>query len=133
MIICRTPFRISFFGGGTDLPQWYSKEGGGVISTTIDKYCYINARFLPAFFKFNYRIRYFKTEQTKRINQIKHPSFREILKYLDFYNQNIEIVHNADIPALSGMGASSSSTVCLLHALNALKKYLCNKKNFGCS
>tara|TARA_B100000989_G_scaffold298957_1_gene291390 strand:+ start:17769 stop:18752 length:984 start_codon:yes stop_codon:yes gene_type:complete len=131
MIICRTPFRISFFGGGTDFPQWYVKEGGGVISTTIDKYCYINARYLPEFFKFNYRIRYFKTEQTKTIKQIKHPSFREILKYLDFYKQNIEIVHNADIPALSGMGASSSSSVCLLHALNALKNTFITKKKLS--
>lgn len=131
MIICRTPFRISFFGGGTDFPAWYGKYGGSVISTTIDKYCFINVRNLPNFFNYNYRLRYFKTEQTNNINNIKHPSFRETLKYLNFENQNVEIVHNADLPALSGMGASSSSTVCLLHALNTLKNKYVTKKQLS--
>ncbi len=128
MIICRTPFRISFFGGGTDFPGWYKDYGSSVISSTIDKYCYINVRYLPKFFKYNYRLRYFKTEQVKRINQIKHPSFREIIKFIDLDNSGLEIVHNADLPALSGLGASSSSTVCLLQALNTLKGKFVTKK-----
>ena len=128
MIICRTPFRISFFGGGTDFPRWYKDNGASVISSTIDKYCYINVRYLPKFFKYNYRLRYFKTEQVKTINQIKHPSFREIIKFIDLDNSGLEIVHNADLPALSGLGASSSSTVCLLQALNTLKGKFVTKK-----
>jgi len=131
MIICRTPFRISFFGGGTDFPAWYKNEGGAVISTTINKYCYINIRQLPRFFSFKYRIRYFKTEQTRRLQDIKHPSFREALKLLNFQNDSIEIVHNADLPALSGMGASSSATVCLLHAAYALRNLNVTKKKLS--
>jgi len=131
MIICRTPFRISFFGGGTDFPEWYKERGGAVISTSIDKYCYINVRNLPNFFNYSYRLRYFKTEQTKKINEIKHPSFREVLKFLNFQNKNVEIVHNADLPALSGMGASSSSTVCLLHSLYTLKNQYVTKKQLA--
>lgn len=131
MIICRTPFRISFFGGGTDFKDWYTHNGGSTISTTIDKYCYINVRKLPNFFKYNYRLRYFKTEEVKRVDQIKHPSFREIIKYTKLTNQNLEIIHSADLPALSGMGASSSSTVCLLQALNTLKEKIITKKKLA--
>ena len=131
MIICRTPFRISFFGGGTDFPSWYKDNNGSVISTTIDKYCYINLRYLPNFFKFNYRLRYFKNEHVSNVNQIKHNSFRETIKYLKYSNDNLEIIHSADLPALSGLGASSSSTVCLLHALNSLRGKFVTKKELA--
>src|SRR5210317_2070288 len=107
MIISRTPFRISFFGGGTDYPEWFTKKNGSVISTTIDKYCYINLRNLPPFFDYNYRLRYFKKEEVKKISDIKHPSIRECVKYLNFKeNKRLEIVHSADLPALSGLGSS---------------------------
>tara|TARA_B100000963_G_scaffold360310_1_gene390700 strand:+ start:15300 stop:16286 length:987 start_codon:yes stop_codon:yes gene_type:complete len=128
MIISRTPFRISYFGGGTDLPDWYNVNRGKTISTTINKYCYISVRELPPYFNFNYRLRYFKKENVKKIYQIKHPSIRETLKYLKF-KKNLELVHNADIPAKSGLGASSSFTVGLLNALyNFNKTKLVKKK-----
>ncbi len=127
MIISRTPFRISFFGGGTDYPKWYKKNKGSVISTTINKYCYINTRYLPPFFNYNYCIRYYKREERSRIQDIKHPSVRECLKYLKI-KDGIEIVHNADLPALSGLGSSSSFTVGLLNALSALKGKMLTKK-----
>ena len=131
MIICRTPFRISFFGGGTDIPAWYKDHGGAVISSSIDKYCYINLRNLPNFFKFNYRLRYFKNEHVKKVSEIKHNSFREIIKYLKYDKTNLEVIHSADLPALSGLGASSSSTVCLLHALNSLSGKFVTKKELA--
>jgi D-glycero-alpha-D-manno-heptose-7-phosphate kinase len=127
MIISRTPFRISFFGGGTDYPKWYKKNKGSVISTTINKYCYINTRYLPPFFKYKYCIRYYQREERSRIQDIKHPSVRECLKYLKI-KDGIEIVHNADLPALSGLGSSSSFTVGLLNAFSALKGKMLTKK-----
>ena len=105
MIVSRTPFRISFFGGGTDFPQWYKNNGGKVISTAINKYCYISTRLLPPFFDYKYRLRYFKDEHVKKIKDIKHPSIRETIKYKNFKN-DLEIVHNADLPAQSGLGAT---------------------------
>ncbi len=132
MIITRTPFRISFFGGGTDYPEWFKKNGGAVISTTIDKYCYLNLRRLPPFFDYKYRLRYFKKEEVKKIDHIKHPSIRECLKLLNFEDYGgLEIVHNADLPALSGLGSSSTFTVSLLHALYALKNELVTKKKLS--
>ena len=128
MIISRTPFRISFFGGGTDFPDWYNKYSGKVISTTIDKYCYISLRKLPPFFKYNYRIRYFKKEEVKKISQIKHASVRESLKYLN-YNNPMEVIHFADLPAQSGLGASSSFTVGFINSLKALQGMRISKKN----
>ncbi|WP_440913829.1 GHMP family kinase ATP-binding protein [Candidatus Pelagibacter sp.] len=130
MIVSRTPFRISFFGGGTDFPQWYFKNGGKVISTAINKYCYISARILPPFFKYNYRLRYFKDEHVSKIDQIKHPSIRETIKYKKFKN-NLEIVHNADLPAQSGLGASSSFTVGLLNCVGAINNELISKKSLA--
>ena len=132
MIISRTPFRISFFGGGTDYPEWFTKNDGSVISTTIDKYCYINLRNLPPFFDHNYRLRYFKKEEVKKISDIKHPSIRECLKYLNFKeNKRLEIVHSADLPALSGLGSSSTFTVSLLHALHTMKNENVTKKQLA--
>ena len=116
MIISRTPFRISFFGGGTDYPVWYEKHGGRVISATINKYCFITVRYLPPFFKYKHRIRYYKHEEAQTLDEIEHPSVRECAKYLGM-KRGIEIVHNADLPAQSGLGSSSTFTVGLLHAL----------------
>lgn len=122
MIITKTPFRISFFGGGTDYPDWYNINGGRVISTTINKYCYISIRHLPPFFNYKYRIRYFKNELCKSLKDIKHPTVRESLRYLKFYKNGIEILHNADLPALSGLGSSSTFTVGLINGLYYLIK-----------
>lgn len=130
MIISRTPFRISYFGGGTDLPDWYKNNRGKTISTTINKYCYISIRELPPYFNFNYRLRYFKKENVKKIHQIKHPSIRETLKYLKF-KKKLELVHNADIPAKSGLGASSSFTVGLLNAIHNFNKTKLDKKKLA--
>lgn len=127
MIISRTPFRISFFGGGTDFPAWYLNNNGKVISATINKYCYITSRILPPFFKYNYRLRYYKTEEVKKISQIKHPTIREILKYKEF-NKKLELSHTADLPALSGLGSSSSFTVGLINSINALTGKMESKK-----
>jgi D-glycero-alpha-D-manno-heptose-7-phosphate kinase len=126
MIISRTPFRISFFGGGTDYPAWYRKHGGTVLATTIDKYCYITCRYLPPFFEHRYCIIYSKMEYCHSINEIAHPAVREILRYLNI-DRGVEIHHDGDLPARSGMGSSSSFTVGLLHALHALKGHIANK------
>ena len=130
MIITRTPFRISFFGGGTDFPSWYKEYHGKTISTSIDKYCYISLRQLPPFFKYKYRLRYFKQELVSRINQIKHPSIRETIKYLKI-NNSVEISHSADLPAQSGLGASSSFTVGLVNAFSAYNNQIFTKKELG--
>ena len=130
MIICRTPFRISFFGGGTDYPEWYKNNEGRVLSTTINKYSYINCRYLPPFFDYKFRIRYFKREETQIINEIKHPSVRECLNFLKF-KKGVDIVHNADLPARSGLGSSSTFTVGLLHALYSLKNEMVAKKKLA--
>lgn len=119
MIITRTPYRISFFGGGTDYPAWYEKNGGAVLSTTIDKYCYITLRYLPPFFEHKYRLVYSKTEDTKTIDEIHHPTARECLRFTSM-ERGVEIHHDGDLPARAGIGTSSSFTVGLLHALNAL-------------
>ena len=132
MIISRTPFRVSFFGGGTDYPEWFKKNNGSVISTTIDKYCYINLRYLPPFFKYNYRLRYFEKEEVKKISEIKHPSIRECLKYLDFKkDKSIEIVHSADLPARSGLGSSSTFTVGFLQTLYAMNNQSVTKRELA--
>jgi len=120
MIISRTPFRISFFGGGTDYPAWYHKNGGAVLSTTIDKYCYIMVRELPPFFPFKYRIAYSKIENTNRIDAIEHPAIKAVLRDMDF-DFGLEIHIAADLPARSGIGSSSTFVVGLLKALYGLK------------
>jgi len=120
MIISKTPFRISFFGGGTDYPVWYRKYGGAVLATTIDKYCYITCRYLPPFFEHKIRVVYSKVDSCKSIDEISHPSVRETLRFLKM-NRGVEIHHDGDLPARSGMGSSSAFTVGLLHALYALK------------
>ena len=130
MIICRTPFRISFFGGGTDYPNWYLKHGGDVLSTTIDKYCYITIRYLPPFFEHRIRLLYSRIELCNNYDEIKHPAVREILRFLDF-NRGVEIHHDGDLPARSGMGSSSSFTVALLHAMYALKGVMVSKNRLA--
>jgi len=120
MIISRTPFRVSFFGGGTDYPGWFGKNKGAVLATTIDKYCYITCRYLPPFFEHKSRIIYSRMEQVKTINEIDHPAVREVLRFLKI-NQGVEIHHDGDLPARTGLGSSSSFTVGLLNSLYALK------------
>ncbi|HEY5869920.1 MAG TPA: kinase [Candidatus Tectomicrobia bacterium] len=126
MIISRTPFRLSFFGGGTDYPAWYRKHGGAVLATTIDKYCYITCRNLPPFFEHRICVIYSKMEYCQTIDEIAHPSVREILRYLH-YDRGVEIHHDGDLPARSGMGSSSAFTVGLLHAMYALKGQMVSK------
>jgi D-glycero-alpha-D-manno-heptose-7-phosphate kinase len=131
MIITRTPFRISFFGGGTDFPTWYEQNGGGaVLSTTINKYCYISCRNLPPFFDYRYRLNYSKQEQAGGINEIMHPSIRETLRFMDM-ESGLSISHDGDLPAMSGLGSSSAFTVGLLHALYALNGKIVSKKRLA--
>ncbi len=120
MIISRTHFRISFFGGGTDYPAWYKENGGAVLGTTINKYCYITCRYLPPFFEHKHRIIYSQMENVQDIDEIRHPSVRETLRFMGI-TEGMEIHHDADLPARAGLGSSSSFTVCLLHALYTLK------------
>ena len=130
MIITRTPFRISMFGGGTDYPGWYREHGGAVLSTTIDKYCYINARYLPPFFEHQFRVVYSQIESTNKIEEIEHPSVRATLNFLKLH-RGIEIHHDGDLPARSGMGSSSSFTVGLLNALHALQGHMATKEQLA--
>lgn len=124
MIITRTPFRISFFGGGTDYPTWYREHGGAVLATTIDKYCHISCRHLPPFFEHKHRIVYSAIENVREVTEIKHPSVRAVLG-CGRHDDGLEIHHDGDLPARSGLGSSSSFTVGLIHALAALNgKYI---------
>ena len=120
MIISRTPFRISFFGGGTDYPVWYRESEGAVVATTIDKYCYITCRYLPPFFEHKHRVVYSKIEAVKDISEIQHPSIRATLQFMNI-GDGVEIHHDGDLPARTGLGSSSSFTVGLLHCLYAIK------------
>lgn len=121
MIISRTPFRISFFGGGTDYPEWIEKHGGAVIGTTINHFCYISCRHLPPFFEHKYRICYSKIENAKFIEQIDHPAVKGVLSYLKFHDEGLEIHHDADLPARAGLGSSSAFVVGLCNALLTLQ------------
>lgn len=126
MIISQTPFRISFFGGGTDYPVWYRENGGCVLSTTIDKYCYLTVRYLPPFFEHKHRIVYSKIEDVKHIGEIRHPVVRALLEFHKI-EKGVEIHHDADLPARSGLGSSSSFTVGLLNSLYALRGAVTSK------
>lgn len=130
MIISRTPFRISFFGGGTDYPEWYRRWGGAVLATTINKYCYITCRYLPPFFEHQYRIVYSRSEEVRTIDEIAHPAVREVLRYLEI-DRGVEIHHDGDLPARSGIGSSSAFTVGLLHALHALRGEMVSKQELA--
>ena len=126
MIITRTPFRISFFGGGTDYPGWYREHGGAVLATTIDKYCYISCRSLPPFFEHKHRIVYSHIENVLRIEDIEHPAVRAIFSWAKI-TEGLEIHHDGDLPARSGLGSSSSFTVGLVHALYGMRGQLASK------
>jgi len=130
MVISRTPFRISFFGGGTDYPAWYKQNLGAVLATSIDKYCYITCGYLPPFFDCKHRIVYSRREAVERISQIQHPTVRETLRFFNI-KRGMSIQHVADLPARSGMGSSSSFTVGLLNALYALKGKIVSKKQLA--
>lgn len=119
MVITQTPFRMSFFGGGTDFPGFYEKYGGSVISTTFDKYCFVTVSHLPRFFDYKNQITYSKIERTNTIEEIEHPAVREAMKYLNMHE--LRMVYEADLPARSGLGTSSSFAVGMLNAFYALK------------
>jgi D-glycero-alpha-D-manno-heptose-7-phosphate kinase len=127
MNITRTPLRISFFGGGTDYPLWYREHGGSVLSTTIDKSCYITTRWLPPFFEYHSRVSYTKVENVSTNSEIQHPSVRACLEFLGI-EEGIEIHHIADLPARTGLGTSSAFTVGLLLGLYALKNQMRDKQ-----
>jgi D-glycero-alpha-D-manno-heptose-7-phosphate kinase len=130
MIITRTPFRISFFGGGTDYPTWAEANGGEVLSTAIDKYCYITCRHLPPFFEYKHRIVYSAIENVRHWDEIKHPAVRGVLGWANC-SKGLEIHHDGDLPARSGLGSSSSFTVGLVHALAALKGSYVSKEQLA--
>lgn len=120
MIICRTPYRVSFFGGGTDFPAWYEHHGGAVLACAINRYCYLTCRYLPPFFKHRHRIVYSIVEEVSALDDIRHPAVRECMRHLGF-TDGMEIHHDGDLPKQSGLGTSSSFAVGLLHALHALR------------
>ena len=126
MVISRTPYRISFFGGGTDYPAWYRQHGGCVLAATIDKYCYLSCRYLPPFFEHHIRVVYSKNETCKTVDEIQHPAVRETLRYLKM-DRGLEIHHDGDLPGRSGMGSSSSFTVGLYNGLRALQGHITGK------
>ncbi len=130
MILTRTPYRISFFGGGSDYPAFYEEHGGAVLNATINKYCHIICRYLPPYFNHKHYIRYSKTEAPNSIDEIKHPSVRECLRFMKVAH-GVEITHSGDIPAMSGVGSSSAFTVGLLHALNALQGRLATRHDLA--
>lgn len=130
MIITRTPFRISFFGGGTDYPAWYQKHGGVVLATSIDKYCYISCRYLPPFFAHKHRIVYSLIETVREITEIKHPAARAVFEWAKV-EKGLEVHHDGDLPARSGLGSSSSFTVGLIHALSALEGRFISKDDLA--
>lgn len=130
MIITRTPLRVSFFGGGTDYPVWYREHGGAVLSTTIDKSCFITTRWLPPFFEYHSRISYSKVENVSCNAEIQHPSVRACLEFMGI-DQGVEIHHIADLPARTGLGTSSAFTVGLLQGLYALKGQMRDKRGLA--
>lgn len=129
MIITQTPFRMSFFGGGTDFPGFYKEHGGAVLSTTFDKYCYVTVRHLPRFFDYSTELSYSKIERVKEIDEIQHPAVREAMKYLDM--EEIRLTYEADLPARSGLGTSSSFAVGMLNAFYALKGKYADKRKLA--
>ena len=129
MIITKTPFRMSFFGGGTDMPDFFKEHGGAVISTTFDKYCYVNVRHLPRFFDYKTELAYSKMERVTDVKDIVHPAIREAMKYLDMHE--IRLTYEADLPARSGLGTSSSFAVGMLSAFYALKGKYADKQKLA--
>lgn len=129
MIITATPFRMSFFGGGTDFPSFYNEHGGSVISTSFDKYCYVTVRHLPRFFNYTTELAYAKMERVNSCEEINHPAIREAMKYLDMHE--IRLTYEADLPARSGLGTSSSFAVGMLNAFYALKGKYADKRKLA--
>lgn len=129
MIITQTPFRMSFFGGGTDMEKFFEEYGGAVLSTTFDKYCYVNVRHLPRFFDYSTELSYSKTERVTDIDDIQHPAIRNAMKMLDMHE--IRLTYEADLPARSGLGTSSSFAVGMLNAFYALKGKYADKKKLA--
>lgn len=129
MIITRTPFRMSFFGGGTDMENYFKENGGAVLSTTFDKYCYVNVRHLPRFFDYSTEISYSKTERVTNVDDIQHPAVRNAMKMLDMHE--IRLTYEADLPARSGLGTSSSFAVGMLNAFYALKGKYADKRKLA--
>ena len=129
MIITKTPFRMSFFGGGTDAEEFFKKNSGAVISTTIDKYCYVNVRHLPRFFDYSTELSYSKIERVTNIEDIQHPAIKNAMKMLDMHE--IRLTYEADLPARSGLGTSSSFAVGMLNAFYALKGKYADKKKLA--
>ena len=130
MIIIRTPYRISFFGGGTDYPAWYREHGGCVLSTSINKCSFLVLRRLPEIFDYRYKIRYFNDETTSSIEDIKIPVIREAIKYMNF-EDGLDITHHGDLPNRTGIGSSSSFTVSLIHGLATLKNQQITKRDLA--
>lgn len=129
MIITQTPFRMSFFGGGTDIPEFYMENGGAVISTTIDKYCYVNVKHLSPFFDYSTELVYSRIERVNTLEEIEHPAIREAMRYLDM--RSLRLTYEADLPARSGLGTSSSFAVGMLHAFYALKGKYAGKRQLA--
>lgn len=129
MIITQTPFRMSFFGGGTDIENFFKKHGGAVLSTTFDKYCYVNVRHLPRFFDYSTELSYSRTERVTDVNDIEHPAIRNAMQMLDMHE--IRLTYEADLPARSGLGTSSSFAVGMLNAFYALKGKYADKKKLA--
>lgn len=129
MIITKTPFRISFFGGGTDIEFFFREYGGAVLATTIDKYCYVTVRHLPRFFDYSTELSYAKTERVTEVEEIEHPAIRNAMKMLDMYE--IRLGYEADLPARSGLGTSSSFAVGMINAFYALKGKYADKKKLA--
>ena len=129
MIITRTPFRMSFFGGGTDMKDFFTEHGGAVISTTFDKYCYVIVRHLPRFFEYSTELSYSKIERVTSIDDIEHPAIRNAMKMLDMHE--LRLTYEADLPARSGLGTSSSFAVGMLNAFYALKGKYADKKKLA--
>lgn len=129
MIITKTPFRMSFFGGGTDMENYFRENGGAVLSTTFDKYCYVNVRHLPRFFDYSTELSYSKTERVTSVEEIQHPAIRNAMKMLDMHE--IRLTYEADLPARSGLGTSSSFAVGMLNAFYALKGKYADKKKLA--
>jgi D-glycero-alpha-D-manno-heptose-7-phosphate kinase len=129
MIITKTPFRMSFFGGGTDMENYFRENGGAVLSTTFDKYCYVNVRHLPRFFDYSSELSYSKMERVTDVEDIQHPAIRNAMKMLDMHE--IRLTYEADLPARSGLGTSSSFAVGMLNAFYALKGKYADKKKLA--
>lgn len=129
MIISQTPFRMSFFGGGTDMEDFFKEYGGAVLSTTFDKYCYVNVRHLPRFFDYSTEVSYSKTERVTSVEDLQHPAIRNAMKMLDMHE--IRLTYEADLPARSGLGTSSSFAVGMLNAFYALKGKYADKRKLA--